>query len=353
MDNPFDQFDASATTSNQGDVSSNPFDQFDDNSGIKKSSPNVAADVGKSIASSAAPASANVGAAMIPGVGQAMMLKGVADWGMQGAKALGETQPIVNAYAALTGQPSLSDKDWENYQKDLKNGTVKDTFNQDYLPARLSNALGYPSTWVHKAQDALGLDYKPQTQEGQVAGQTLEGASMLGKNAPAAVLPMLAGSTAGKVAENEGANPLEQWLASTAAGGAAAKGQGALAKLPSETPYSQMEDANTNALMRQKNPVPPLDPVDVIRSHGAAQLAASNVNGIIGDNLRTMAGDNVGYAPNARASIEALLDQAQNGTEPMKNRAQVVKTLNHTLSQFDEDYSLQQYLVWYRRSNCS
>lgn len=95
--------------------------------------------------------------------------------------------------------------------------------------------------------------------------------------------------------------------------------------------------ANIGTAMRVPTDVPPLDPVDILRSHGASQQAASNVNGIIGNNLRTMAGDSVGYAPNAKASIEDLLDQAQNGTEPMNNRAQVVKALNHTLGQFDDE----------------
>lgn len=178
----------------------------------------VAVDVAKTIASSALPTAANIGAAAIPGVGPAVLAKGALDFALAGAKAAGQTKTAANIYAKLTGQEPISDEDYKQYQDALKSGNVSDTFENDYLPAKISNAIGYPSTWAHKLQDLAGLDYAPQTAAGNVVGQTAEGASLFGKNALAAIAPMLAGSAAGQVAEKAEANPLVQWLAQAAGG---------------------------------------------------------------------------------------------------------------------------------------
>lgn len=188
------------------------------NSALPPPPESVGTDVGKTIASDTLPSAANVGAAMIPGVGTAMLTKGALDWGMSGAKALGETQPAVNLYASLSGNPQISDEDWQNYQAQKSSGNLPDTFADDYIPAKVSNAIGYPSTWVHKAQDEFGLNHTPETVPGRIAGQTMEGASLFGKNAIPAIAPMLTASSTGEAANAAGLDPLAQWSAETLAG---------------------------------------------------------------------------------------------------------------------------------------
>ena len=247
--------------------------------------------------------------------------------GLKGGQYLAEAPQYL--YQKATGTPEKSQSDYDNEQKDFANYLLKKVGLPETSNGDISQLVPTPAALANDATKQFndtGL-YRPQTEQGQgVAniGNMVTAGGAFG--IPKALIGAGTSELAQEAVKNSGGGEGLQFGAGLIGGLGGAKAADIM-----PTPVGKVMSPPGSA------PTPELDPVDILRSHAASQAAASNVNNIIGNHLETMAGDATAYAPSAKTAVENMLEQAQNGTEPIKNRSQVIKALTHTLSQFDEN----------------
>lgn len=296
----------------------------------------TAADVAKGIAGNVAPnAAANFASSAVSAPATAASYVG-----QLGTKA-GElvTQEGINAARWAQGLPSISDEEFQQQQKDLKNH-IRGMFGMKPTEGSgdLASYVPTPSNLLSMGADAVGVPlYQPKTETGKFvtnAGNIVAGAKAAGMTAPEAIYSGIGGAGGSELAKQAGGNEATQFLAGLA-GGVGGQKMGQNWKTPVSSPSSTLEENATNSIFDKSESYNPMDAHKAIGDQFKTALDKADTYYSLPQQI---AGDAVVKAPQVKSYLSDVADDIE--SDPFHEARPMIKKLRDTAAALPDDGSV-------------